>query len=211
MTSPNFSDIENLSALLDEKLSTDEARRLRARLAQQADLRAAYENLQQARAILRQLPPRRAPRNFSLSRQLAGIRPPTPRLFPFLQWATALTAIFFFFSLGLNTLTASAPAAEAPMLAAAEALPAATEAMPALAAPPAADPGADLRSLAPAPTEAKQAAAAQNAAPIEEPAPAAPGFSWPPLTSALAGLTILLALAAWGLRWRAEQKFKRMN
>jgi len=219
MTSPNFSDIENLSALLDEKLPADEARRLRARLEQEPDLRAAYQNLRQARAILRQLPARRAPRNFTLSRQMAGVRAPTPRLFPLFQWASALTAIFFLFSLGLNALTASAPAAAAPMLAAAapfaaESLPTATEEsapMLAAAAPAAtAEPGAELRAAAPEPTSAKLAAPAADApnASAETPAPA-PQFSWPLVSTLLAALAVLLALTAWVIRWRAEQNFRR--
>ncbi len=213
MTIPNFNDIEKLSSLLDERLPAGETQRLRARLEQEPNLRADLENLRQARALLRQLPQRRAPRNFTLSRQMAGLRAPTPRLFPLFQWASALTAIFFLFSLGLNWQSASAPAAEAPMLAAAapaEALPAETETPPLAALAPAAtsDPGAELRSLAPEATSVKMAPPAdtQNGLPAASPAPAS---SWPKSSGALAGLALLLALTGWAIRWRAEQKFKR--
>lgn len=214
MTSPNFHDIEQLSSLLDGRLPEAEARRLRARLAEQAALRAAYEQLRQARFLLHQLPARRVPRNFTLLRQMAGLRAPTPRFFPFFQWASALTAIFFLLSLGLNWQSAGAPAADAPMLAAApaaaESIPAATEMPPLAAMAPAAtsDPGAELRSLAPEATSVKMAPPAdtQNGLPAASPAPAS---SWPKSSGALAGLALLLALTGWGIRWRAEQKFRR--
>ncbi|GAB4482793.1 MAG: hypothetical protein OHK0031_05620 [Anaerolineales bacterium] len=217
MTTPTFHDIEQLSSLLDERLPEAQANRLHARLEQDADLRAAHENLRQARAILRQLPQRRAPRNFTLTRQMTGVRAPTPRLFPAFQWASALTAIFFLFSLALNfPLMNAIPATEAPMLAAApfaaESIPAATE-MPLAAMAPAAtaEPGADLRSLAPAPTGsakmAPPAADEPNSLPAETPISAA--SPWPKISAALAALSLLLALSAWAMRWRAEQKFRR--
>jgi hypothetical protein len=103
----SFHDVELLSAYLDGKLSPPEVSRLETRLKADPDLRSVMDDLRQTRALLRQLPQRRAPRNFTLTPKMAGIKPPVPRAFPFFQFASAFTALLFFFTFAFNV---SAPA-----------------------------------------------------------------------------------------------------
>lgn len=102
MTQTSFRDVEQLSALLDEKLNPADVARLEARIASDPDLHAVYDDLRQARALLRQLPQRRAPRNFTLKPSAARVRPPLPRLFPTFRLASALASMLLFFSLATN-------------------------------------------------------------------------------------------------------------
>jgi len=98
----NFRDVELLSAYLDGRLSPSEAARLEARLSANTNLKAALEDLRQTRSLLRQLPQRRAPRNFRLTPRMVGIRPPEPRSYPAFRLATALVALLFVVAVGLN-------------------------------------------------------------------------------------------------------------
>lgn len=92
---------EWLSAYIDGALGPRERARLEARLAQDADLRARLESLQQTVALVRGLPPVPAPRNFLLTP--AMVRPPAPaahpsapiarRLAPALTFATAVSGL----------------------------------------------------------------------------------------------------------------------
>jgi anti-sigma factor RsiW len=135
----NPRDLELLSTYLDGQLSPSDSARLKSRLASDEGLRAALDNLRATRSLLRQLPSRRAPRNFTLTPQMAGVKPPTPRAVPVFRFATALATFLFIITFVVNGLIslsapslASAPApfaagAAAPMSAAQEA-PAATEA-----------------------------------------------------------------------------------
>jgi anti-sigma factor RsiW len=120
MTQPNFRDVELLSAYLDGQLSQAETTRLETRLKSDPQLRAVFDDLSQPRALLRQLPARRAPRNFTLTPKMAGLKPPIPRAFPLFRFASALAAILFVFSFAVNlTVPAfSAMRAAAPMPAA---------------------------------------------------------------------------------------------
>jgi anti-sigma factor RsiW len=102
MTQPNFRDVELLSAYLDGQLSQAESARLEARLKTDPQLRTVFDDLSQSRALLRKLPARRAPRNFTLTPRMAGIKPPIPRAFPVFRLASALAAILFFFSFAVN-------------------------------------------------------------------------------------------------------------
>lgn len=102
MTQTSFRDVEQLSLLLDEKLNPADAARLEARIESDPDLRAVYDDLRQARALLRRLPQRRAPRNFTLKPSAARVRPPLPRLFPTFRLASALASLLLFFSLATN-------------------------------------------------------------------------------------------------------------
>ncbi len=168
MTIP-FRDVELLSAYLDGQLSPADVVRLEARLAVDKDLKAVLDDLRPTRSLLRQLPSRRAPRNFTLTPKMAGIRPPPPRAYSALRFATALAGLLFVVSIAINGLiplaaarvpTAAPPAygigggggAEPPAL---QAAPAATQAPAASMAQPAATeagtPAAEL-PLAPAPT-----------------------------------------------------------
>ena len=60
----SFRDVEKLSAYLDGQLKPSEIARLESRIQTDPQLASALKDLRQARGILRQLPQRRAPRNF---------------------------------------------------------------------------------------------------------------------------------------------------
>jgi anti-sigma factor RsiW len=100
MTTPSRRDLEQLSAYLDGQLSQSDRARLEIRIKSDAGLAAALEELRQTRAFLRRTPQRHAPRNFTLTPGMAGIRPPMPRLVPVLSWASAVAMLFFIFTLG---------------------------------------------------------------------------------------------------------------
>ena len=102
MTQPSFRDIEQISTLLDGKLDSSQAAKLEARLASDPELAAVYEELSQARALLRRVPQRRAPRNFTLKPAAARVRPPLPRLFPTFRLASVLASLLLFYSLATN-------------------------------------------------------------------------------------------------------------
>ena len=100
----NFRDIETLSAYLDGQLSASDAARLEARLKTDPELASVMNDLRAARGILRKLPARKAPRNFTLTRQMVGLKPPLPRTYPLFRLATAFAAILFLFSFTATTL-----------------------------------------------------------------------------------------------------------
>jgi anti-sigma factor RsiW len=102
MTQTSFRDVEQLSALLDEKLNPADVARLQTRLESDPDLRVVYEDLRQTRSLLRRLPQRRAPRNFTLKPSAARVRPPLPHLFPTFRMAAVLASLLFVFSLATN-------------------------------------------------------------------------------------------------------------
>jgi len=104
MKTPTLRDIERLSAFLDGQLSRADAARLESRIKTDRELAAALDDLRQARAVLRRTPQRRAPRNFTLTPKMAGIKPPVPRAAPVLSWASAVAMLFFVCTLGTNLL-----------------------------------------------------------------------------------------------------------
>ncbi len=106
----NPRDLELLSAYLDGQLNSSDSARLESRLASDESLRAALDNLRATRSLLRQLPSRRAPHNFTLTPQMAGIKPPTPRAVPVFRFATAIATFLFVISFVVNGLISlSAP------------------------------------------------------------------------------------------------------
>jgi hypothetical protein len=115
MKTITFRDIEQLSAYLDGQLSWAETTRLETRLASDRELASALSDLRQTRTVLRKTPQRRAPRNFTLTPKLAGIRPPVPRAVPALSWASAVAAVLFVCTLGVNLLGQLSFGAAAPM------------------------------------------------------------------------------------------------
>lgn len=138
-----FRDIEQLSSYLDGRLSSADSARLEARLASDPELASAFNDLRAARGILRKLPSRKAPRNFTLTRQMVGLKPPLPRSYSFFRFSTAFATILLTLTFAANLAAprlkyvgpintgwgggyGGGPAESAPMLAA-EA-PAATEA-----------------------------------------------------------------------------------
>ncbi|GAB4399810.1 MAG: hypothetical protein OHK003_24600 [Anaerolineales bacterium] len=101
----NFRDIENLSAYLDGQLSASDAARLEARLKTDPELDSILSDLRAARGILRKLPARKAPRNFTLTRQMVGLKPPMPRAYPLFRLATVFASILFLFSFAATALS----------------------------------------------------------------------------------------------------------
>ena len=109
----NTRDLELLSSYLDGQLKPSDSARLEARLSSDADLRAVLDDLRAARGLLRQLPMRKAPRNFTLTPKMVGKNPPLPRSYPAFRFVTALASLMLFFTLGLNFVApqmAQAPA-----------------------------------------------------------------------------------------------------
>ncbi len=174
MKTPTFRDVELLSAYLDGQLSQADSARLESRLKADPDLRAVMDDLSQSRTLLRKLPQRRAPHNFTLTPRMAGVKAPLPRAVPALRWATSLATFLLFLSMAANALAPSfaerqmaygvggggGGGDEAPMM---ESMPAATEApateAPAFAAaateaPAATEPPNLLLSVAPTETPA---------------------------------------------------------
>jgi hypothetical protein len=175
-------DWRDLSAYLDGQLSSRTRARLEKELAASEEMRAALEDLRQVRVVLRSQPRLRAPRNFTLSPQLAGIserRSPARQLSPVFGFVSALASVLLILVFAGEYLLGAAPAsapmpaelqaksAEVEMAAApthippveAPALPAAQEQAPAVN---------DQRSMAPQATQAAPVAGA-----MEYPAPMA--------------------------------------
>ena len=217
MTLIRTRDLENLSAYLDGALNAHERSRLEAQLSSDPTLKTALEELRAVRAVLRQLPKRRAPRNFTLTPQQAGLRQPAPRAVPFLRLASALTGILFLFSLNTWLLPRFAFGAAAPAAEEAAAEPMLMQAAPADALPTAGD-----TSLAPSPTgtapapgmgggiEEPPAAPPDltRTGPVDEPAPKVPSRPLLPpgvwTSIALAVVSLASGLAALLLRRRSR-------
>jgi hypothetical protein len=121
---------ETLSAYLDEQLPAKERARLETRLSQAPELRSALEDLRRTRAVLRSQPRVRAPRNFTLTPDMVGIKPKPARrapAYPFFRFASALAGFLFLLVL-VGDLTGLPPFAST--LGASEAYPEATQAAP---------------------------------------------------------------------------------
>ncbi len=107
-------DLELLSSYLDGQLSPSDSARLEARISSDPSLRFVLDDLRGARSLLRRLPMRKAPRNFTLTPKMVGKNPPLPRAYPVFRFATTLASLLLFFTFGLNFLRpqlASAPPA----------------------------------------------------------------------------------------------------
>jgi hypothetical protein len=98
----SFRDVEKLSAYLDGQLKPSEVARLESRLQTDPQLASALKELRQARGILRQLPQRRAPRNFTLTPKMVGQKPPLPRTYPVFRFASVLATLLLFFTFATN-------------------------------------------------------------------------------------------------------------
>jgi anti-sigma factor RsiW len=98
----NFRDVELLSSYLDGQLNPSDSARLEARLSADKDLREVMDDLREARGLLRRLPQRRAPRNFTLTPKMAGLKAPEPRAYPVFRLATVLAAFLFLVSIAVN-------------------------------------------------------------------------------------------------------------
>ena len=100
----NQRDLELLSAYLDGQLTPFDSTRLETRLTTEPQLASVLNDLSATRSLLRKLPQRRAPRNFTLTRKMVGQNPPLPRAYPIFRFATALATLLFVFSFGLNSV-----------------------------------------------------------------------------------------------------------
>jgi anti-sigma factor RsiW len=224
----NRRDLETLSSYLDGQLKPSDSARLEARLASDPDLRTVLDDLRAARGLLRQLPMRKAPRNFTLTPKMVGKNPPLPRSYPAFRFVTALASLMLFFTLGLNFVVpqmAQAPAfgmggGGAPEVFSAEQAPAVPEAA-ATEAPAAEEPSIMMEPLptatiSPATDSAREAATpadkqgvTNETDVIEEtqPAPLAPPVppSWQIILAAIAvlgALGMVLMRQAAASRWR---------
>jgi len=119
MTQPSFRDVETLTAYLDGQLDSTHHQRLESRLGSEPELKATLDALIESRSVLHRLPQRRAPRNFMLTPKMAGIKPPLPRAYPILRFASAFAGFLFLFVYAANFLPqmslplgAAAPAME---------------------------------------------------------------------------------------------------
>lgn len=110
----NFREIEQLSAYLDGQLEEKESKQVESRLHSDPELTSVFNDLRAARNILRKLPARKAPRNFTLTHRMVSLNPPLPKTYPFFRFATAFAALLLLTTFALN-LTAlplfAAPAA----------------------------------------------------------------------------------------------------
>ena len=74
-------DLELLSSYLDGQLNPSDAARLESRLKTEVQLASVLNDLRATRTLLRKLPARKAPRNFTLTRKMVGQNPPLPRAY----------------------------------------------------------------------------------------------------------------------------------
>ncbi len=92
-------DYEQLSAYIDGQLAPGERRKLEERINARPDLKVALEEINQTRALIRMVPRRRAPRNFTLTPSMVEdiqkqrARRPMFGLFPALSFASALATL----------------------------------------------------------------------------------------------------------------------
>jgi len=96
-------DLELLSSYLDGQLSPSDNAHLETRLKTDSQLASVLNDLRATRTLLRKLPARKAPLNFTLTRKMVGQNPPLPRAYPLFRFATALATLLFVFSFGLNS------------------------------------------------------------------------------------------------------------
>lgn len=88
-------DLEALSAYLDGEISADQKQALETRFKSENNLLQAYLELRRTRMVLRSAPRVRAPRNFTLTPRMAGVRPTRNWSFPVLSMASAVAGLLF--------------------------------------------------------------------------------------------------------------------
>jgi len=87
-------DWQEISTYLDQQLSPQARQRLETRLQHEPQLRSALDDLRILRVVLRSQPRLRAPRNFTLSPEMAGGRQKAPA-YPALRLVTVLASLLF--------------------------------------------------------------------------------------------------------------------
>ncbi len=213
----NFHDVELLSAYLDGQLNAADAKRLETRLAADSALQNVFKDLKAARTLLRTLPARKAPRNFTLRAGMRRLSAPVPPAFPALRFASVFASLIFVATLAVNGLAplatsrlaaapapvygmggggppaesaTSAPAAPSPPLLAAAPTPAPLETAPAAAAVP------DMQAQKNLPEIPRGQAAGRPIVPVV----------WQAVPAALA---VILGLAAWYLRSSSSRRLRK--
>jgi hypothetical protein len=226
MNSLPFSDIKQLCAYLDGELTESKRMRLEKRIGSEPALAAALDELCETCKLLKTVPQKRAPRNFTLTPRMAGIRPPVPRLVPAFSWASAVAMLLFILTLGSRLVGQLSIGGTAPMLAAAPSglgggPPAAATQAPAMAAPataapalpgttdqiPQETPTAEIFALSvPEATPPPAAKEAQPQAPLRTREKTLNPWLviWP-------GLGVLLGILALLVWWLDQQAFRRKN
>lgn len=119
----SLQDLILLSSYLDDRLTPADKERMEARIAKDPALRSSLEELRYTRRMLRSLPHKRAPRNFTLSAKTFPARR-SMRLQPVFGFTSAIAAaltILIFAGSQLLPGFLSARSVQAPMLAAATA------------------------------------------------------------------------------------------
>lgn len=149
----NRRDIELLSTYLDGELKPADFAKLEARLRSDPELASVLNDLRVTRTLLRKLPSRKAPRNFTLTRKMVGQNPPLPRAYSVFRFATTIATLLFFFTFGLN-FVGSQMASQTSAFGMGG--------------------GGDVQSFA-AEAPAMEPGLEESSAPVEEPAPAEPG------------------------------------
>ena len=96
---------EQLSLLLDGRLSEKERRRVEAHLRSCPTCQQAYQGLRQTVMLLRAMPRVAAPRTFTLSEADVGRRLREARSIAWTRWATALVGLMLVMVLGLDVMT----------------------------------------------------------------------------------------------------------
>jgi len=113
-------DWQMLSEYLDGELSVRQKEKLEQRLRIQPELKAGLEELRSTRSLLRSVPIRKAPRNFTLSPELAPQKDRTAlRLFPVFRFSAALATFLVALSFLIQLLPGFA-APPRPMMAASQ-------------------------------------------------------------------------------------------
>lgn len=107
---------QELSAHLDGQLSVNEAARLDKKLQESPELRAAYDELNRVRSLLRSQPRLRAPRNFTISAQMAGVQSSrrSRPLSPLFGFVSALASVMLVLLLAGEFFLGSSPTAPVP-------------------------------------------------------------------------------------------------
>ena len=96
-------ELEQLSAYLDNALSTADRQGLETRLIREPELRVQLENLRVTRHLIRRLPHLKAPRNFTLSPDMVKVRYKKPKpLFSTLRLVSSLAAILLVVLFGVE-------------------------------------------------------------------------------------------------------------
>jgi len=95
-------DLKRLSAYLDGELSARDSTRLEARLKIEPHLREALKELELTSGLLSSLPQVRAPRNFTLTPEMVGIREKRS-LYPVFRFASVVAAVAFAVLVGADT------------------------------------------------------------------------------------------------------------